>query len=186
MVSVMSLAVPILLSAILVFIASSILHMVLPLHRNDWRKLAAEDRVLEALRGFNIPPGDYAAPYAGSAGAMKDPQFVERMKKGPIVLLTLAPGGSTSLASNLIGWFIYSIVVSIFAAYIAGRALGPGAHYLDVFRFAGCTAFIGYALALPQDSIWFKRSWSTTIKNMFDGLVYGLLTGGAFGWLWPR
>ena len=186
MISVMSLAVPILLSAVLVFIASSILHMVLPLHRNDWGKLAAEDRVLEALRGFNIPPGDYAAPYAGSADAMKDPQFVERMKKGPVVLLTLAPGGSISLASNLISWFIYSIVVSIFAAYIAGRALGPGAHYLDVFRFAGCAAFIGYALALPQDSIWFKRRWSTTIKNMFDGLVYGLLTGGAFGWLWPR
>ena len=53
------------------------------------------------------------------------------------------------------------------------------------FRFVGCTAFIGYAVALWQNSIWFKRKWSTTAKNTFDGLVYALLTAGTFGWLWP-
>ncbi len=68
----------------------------------------------------------------------------------------------------------------------AGRALPPGAHYLAVFRFAGATAFIGYSLALWQDSIWYKKQLSTTLRNTFDGLVYGLLTGGTFGWLWPN
>jgi hypothetical protein len=34
-------------------------------------------------------------------------------------------------------------------------------------------------------SIWYKKSWSGTLKNVFDGLVYGLVTGGVFGWLWP-
>ena len=34
-------------------------------------------------------------------------------------------------------WFLYTIVMSVFAAYIAGRALPPGTAYLQVFRFAG-------------------------------------------------
>ncbi|MBW2258413.1 MAG: hypothetical protein JRI25_27990 [Deltaproteobacteria bacterium] len=76
-------------------------------------------------------------------------------------------------------------LLGIFAAYVAGRALEPGAHYLAVFRFAGCMAFVGYALALWQNSIWYKRAWSTTLKSSFDGLVYALLTAGTFGWLWP-
>ena len=79
-----------------------------------------------------------------------------------------------------------TLIVGVFAAYVTGRALQPGATYLEVFRFAGCTAFLSYSIALWQDSIWYKRKWSTTIKNTFDGLVYGLLTAGTFGWLWPK
>jgi hypothetical protein len=186
MVPLTSLVLPILLSAVLVFVASSILHMVLPLHRNDLRRLPHEDEILDALRRYDIPPGDYAAPHAGSPAAMKDPAFVERMRKGPLVLVTLARGQEPSLAGNLAQWFVYTVVVSLFAAYLSGRALGPGAEYLSVFRFASTTAFIGYSLAVAQHSIWYRRSWTTTLKVMLDGLIYGLLTGGAFGWLWPR
>lgn len=186
MVPVMSLAVPILLSAVIVFIASSLIHMVLPFHRSDWRKLPAEDAVLDGLRAAKIPSGDYLAPYAGSPEGMKNPAFIEKTKRGPIVILTVAEGGSVSMGRNLAMWFAYSIVVSVFAAYIAGRALAPGAHYLEVFRFAGCTAFLGYSLALAQNSIWYRRNWGMTIKSMIDGLIYGLLTAGTFGWLWPR
>jgi len=186
MVPVMSLWIPIVLSAVIVFVASSIMHMVLPYHRNDLRKVPKEDEVMEALRRFNIPPGDYAMPLAGSMGGMKKPEFVEKMKAGPVVFMTVAPSGPPSMSSSLVLWFLYSVVVSIFAAYIAGRALQPGARYLEVFRFAGCTAFTAYSLALLQNSIWYKRNWGTTITSMFDGLVYGLLTAGTFGWLWPR
>lgn len=186
MVPVLSLAVPILVSAVIVFIASSIIHMVLPYHRSDVRKLAKEDEFLEAVRRLNILPGDYVAPHAGSATAMKDPQFVAKMKKGPLVLMTVAPGGEPSMAASLTLWFIYSVVVSFFAAYIAGRAVGPGGSYLEVFRFVGACAFMGYSLALLQHSIWFRRSWTTTIKSVVDGLIYALLTAGTFGWLWPR
>jgi hypothetical protein len=186
MVPVMSLWIPIVLSAVIVFVASSIMHMVLPYHRNDLRKVPKEDEVMEALRRFNIPPGDYAMPLPGSMGGMKKPEFVEKMKAGPVVFMTVAPSGPPSMTSSLVLWFLYSVVVSIFAAYIAGRALQPGARYLEVFRFAGCTAFTAYSLALLQNSIWYKRNWGTTIKSMFDGLVYGLLTAGTFGWLWPR
>jgi hypothetical protein len=186
MVPVTSLAIPIVLSAVIVFVASSIMHMLLPYHRSDMGKVPKEDEFLETLRGLNIPPGDYGAPRPSSAAGMSQPEFVEKMKKGPIVFMTIAPGSSPSMATSLILWFIYSGVVSFFSAYIAGRALGPGVDYLLVFRFVGSTAFMGYSLALVQNSIWYKRKWSTTLKSMFDGLVYGLLTAGTFGWLWPR
>jgi hypothetical protein len=186
MVPMISLAVPILLSAVIVFVASSIIHMVLPYHRKDFRKLAKEEEVLDALRRLNVPPGDYMAPHAGSPEGMKKPEFVEKMKKGPIVLMTIAPGAPPSMGTNLLFWFLYLVVVSFFAAYIASRALAPGAPYLEAFRFAGGSAFMGYSLALLQNSIWYKRNWGATLKSVFDGLVYGLLTGGTFGWLWPR
>ena len=185
MVPVLSLWVPILLSAVFVFIASSILHMVLPIHRSDFKKVPKEDEFLETMRRFNIAPGDYRVPCPGSPSAMKDPAFVEKVKRGPLVIMTVA-GGGMSMTSNLIQWFFHSIVVSVFAAYIAGRAVPAGTDYLQVFRFAGCTAFVGYSLALPQFSIWDRRNWGTTLKRMFDGLIYGLLTAGTFGWLWPR
>ena len=186
MVPVTSLGVPIVLSAGIVFVASSIIHMVLPYHRNDLRKLPKEDEAMDALRRLNIPPGEYCVPHAGSPAGMKQPEFIEKMQKGPVGFMTLAPGGPPSMGKSLLLWFLYSVVVSVFAAYIVGRALGPGAHYLEVFRFAGCSAFMGYSLALLQNSIWYKRNWGMTLKSVFDGLVYGLLTAGTFGWLWPR
>ena len=186
MVPVVSLWLPIVVSAVIVFVASSILHMVLPLHRNDVRKLPQEDEVMQALRRFSIPPGDYVMPCAGSPAAMKTPECQNKMKAGPVVFMTVAPSGAPSMGPSLAKWFVYVIVVGIFAAYVTGRALAPGAPYLQVFRFAGTIAFVGYSLALIQQSIWYKRNWGTTLKLMLDGLIYGLLTAGTFGWLWPR
>jgi hypothetical protein len=108
------------------------------------------------------------------------------MTKGPVIIATVVANGPPSMAGSLFQWFLYAVVVSVFAAYIAGRALQPGAHYLAVFRFAGATAFFAYSIGLWQNSIWYKRKWSTTIKSTIDGLIYGLLTGGTFGWLWPN
>jgi hypothetical protein len=159
--------------------------MLLTYHRNDFVKVPQEDEVMDALRSFDIPPGEYALPCAGSPKEMGTPEFIEKMTKGPVALMTVMPSGPPKMGKSLVLWFVYSIVVGIFAAYVTGRALGPGAHYLDVFRFAGCTAFIGYTLALWQNSIWFKRCWWVTFKSTFDGLIYALMTAGTFGWLWP-
>ena len=108
------------------------------------------------------------------------------MKQGPVMLLTVMPNGPMQMGRNLVLWFLYSGVVGLFAAYVAGRALPAGAEYLRVFRFAGATAFVGYTVALWQMSIWYHRAWSATIKATVDGLIYALLTAGTFGWLWPR
>ncbi len=186
MVSLVSLAVPILVASIIVFALSAIIHMVLPYHRSDVRRVSREDDLLDALRKLEIAPGDYAAPHAGSPDAMKNPQFVEKMRKGPLVFMTIADGEEPSMAGNLFLWFLYTLLVSVFTAYVVGRALGPGTPYMRVFQLAGAVAFMGYSLALMQHSIWYRRSWATTIKSMFDGLIFGLFTAGTFGWLWPR
>jgi hypothetical protein len=186
MVPITALWLPILLSGVFVFLASSILHMALKYHNSDYRKLPGEDDVMEAMRKAGVGPGDYMMPHGGGMEAMKDPAFVAKFTKGPVAVLTVMKSGAPGMGPQLAQWFVYCLVVSVFAAYIAGRALEPGAHYLAVFRFAGATAFIGYALALWQDSIWYKKALTTTIKNTIDGLIYGLLTAGTFGWLWPR
>lgn len=185
MVSVMSLWLPILLSAVIVFLVSSIIHMVLGYHRTDFSKVPAEDQVMDALRPFDIPPGEYVIPHASSQKEMGTPEFGEKLSRGPVAFMTVMPSGRPTMGSSLVQWFIYCVVVGIFAAYLTGRAVGPGGEYLEVFRFVGTTAFVGYALALWQNSIWYRRAWSTTLKSNFDGLIYALLTAGTFGWLWP-
>jgi hypothetical protein len=177
---------PILLSATIVFIASSIIHMVLPWHKSDYKKAPNEDKVMDALRPHAIPPGDYMIPRCSSMEEMRSPEFAEKLKQGPVMVVTVMPNGLTSMTQSLVLWFLYSVIVSLFAAYVAGRALPVGALYLRVFQLAGVSAFLGYSVALWQMSIWYRRSWSTTIKSTVDGLIYALLTAGAFGWLWPR
>jgi hypothetical protein len=186
MVSLLSLWLPILLSAVIVFFVSAFIHMLLPYHRKDYRKVPDEGPVMEALRKFKIPPGDYVMPCPDNSKSLKSPEFIDKMTKGPVAFMTVLPSGPPAMGMQLAWWFMYSVVVSIFAGYIAGRALPSGAHYLAVFRFAGCTAFVGYSLALWQSTIWYKRAVGTTLKSTFDGLIYGLLTAGTFGWLWPR
>lgn len=186
MVPLTSLLLPILLAAVIVYVASSLIHMVTPLHKNDVRQLPKEDAVIAALRPMALPPGDYVVPHVGSHANMKNPEFLDKMNKGPVIFMTVVPNGPPSMARSLVQWFLYCILVSLLAGYVAGRALGPGTEYLEVFRFAGTTAFIGYAIALLQNSIWWRKNWGATLRGIFDGLIYGLLTAGVFGWLWPR
>lgn len=181
-----TLLIPILLSAVLVFLASSVIHMMTPWHKNDYPKVLNEDQLRDAIRPLAIPPGDYMVPRPSSTEEMRSPEFAEKCKQGPNLIMTVLPTGAFSMGKNLALWFVYCVVVGTFAAYVAGRALPPGATYLEVFRFVGCTAFIGYALALWQMTIWYHRSLGTTIRSTIDGLIYALLTAGVFGWRWPQ
>jgi hypothetical protein len=181
----MSLWLPILLSAVFVFIVSSITHMIMTHHHGDFAKLTDEDKVMEDLRKYNIPPGEYAMPRAITPKEMAAADYIEKAKKGPVAILSVMESGIPKMGKSLFLWFIFSVVVSLFAAYVAGRALGPDASYLAVFRFAGVTAFIAYSFSDWQNSIWYNRKWSTTVKNTVDGLIYALVTAGTFGWLWP-
>jgi hypothetical protein len=185
MVPLTALWLPILLSAVIVFLASSLIHMASPWHKNDYPKVPNEEGLRAALRPLAIPPGDYMVPRPESREELRDPKFIEKVNQGPNLVLTVLPNGPWSMGRNLGLWFLYVLIVSVFAAYVAGRALPPGAAYLHVFRFVGATAFLGYVAALWQMSIWYRRAWSTTVKATVDGLIYALLTAGTFGWLWP-
>ncbi|HEY8265549.1 MAG TPA: hypothetical protein VIG03_03190 [Steroidobacteraceae bacterium] len=175
---------PILLSAVIVFVASSIIHMAPLWHRGECPALPDQDRVQDALRPFQLQPGEYMLPRAKDMKSMQAPEFVEKLKRGPVVIMTVIPSGPITMSKSLIQWFVYTVVVSVLAAYLAHATLAADAPYLSVFRVAGTTAFIAYAVGLWQQSIWYSRPWSTTLKHTLDGLIYGLLTGGVFGWLW--
>ena len=180
-----SLWLPILLAAAGVFIVSSIIHMATPWHQGDFGAVPDQARVLDALRSFNIQPGDYVVPRPSSRKEGASPEFAALAKRGPMVAMTVLPG-EVVIAKNLVLWFVYCIFVALCAAYIAGAALPPGAAAKKVFQVAGATAFIGFALALWQQTIWYSRSWVTTLKSTIDGLVYGIVTAGVFAWLWPQ
>jgi uncharacterized membrane protein len=114
---------------------------------------------------------------------MSSAEFKAKQARGPSFVLTILR--TTSMGPNLVKWFVYSIVIALFAAYVASVVLPAGAPYMTVFRVTGTVAFAGYALALWQSWIWYSRSLGYTVRSTVDGLVYALLTGGAFGWLWP-
>lgn len=185
MVGIISLWLPVLLSAVGVFVVSSLIHMVLGYHRSDHKELPDEKGAMDALRPFAIPPGEYAFPRAEDHKQMATPEFQAKLDAGPVAFMTVLPSGPFTMGASLVQWFVYSVVVGIFAAYVAGQALPVGAHYTKVFQFTGVVAFACYAVGGWQASIWYRRSWLTTAKNTFDGLVYALVTAGFFGWLWP-
>ncbi len=179
---------PILVSAIFVFAASSIIHMFTKWHDGDYRQVPNETAFRDAVRPLALPPGDYMVPRATSSAEMRSPEFNEKLSTGPVMITTVMPNGPMSMGRSLGLWFVYLIVVGIFAAYIAGRALAPGTgtHYLEVFRFVGATAFIAYAVGIWQMWIWYHRNLGSTIRSTIDSLIYALLTAGTFGWLWPN
>jgi hypothetical protein len=177
---------PILVSAVLVFLASSAIHMASPWHKNDYPRSPREAEVLDALRPIALPPGDYMMPRPTSTAEMKSPEFLERMRRGPVVLMTVFPNGPMQMGRTLGQWFLYLIVVTVFAAYVAGVALPPGTASMPVARIVFSTAFAGYALALWQLSIWYRRAWNITLRSTVDAAIYAALTAGAFVWLWPR
>ena len=183
---VSALWVPILLSAVIAFVVSSLIHMVFTYHKNDMKKLPNEDAVMGALRKFDIPPGDYSMPMCAGPKDMKSPEYAEKLKKGPVALITVMAPGSINMGKCLLQWFLFILVVNFFAAYVGSHTLNPGADYLAVFRVVGCVAFMGYAMAYIPNSIWYMRNWGATVRMMFDGLLYALVTAGTFGWLWPQ
>ncbi len=185
MISLMELWLPIIVSAVFVFIASSIIHMVLKLHMSDYKQLPGEDKIAAAMRDAGVSPGFYSMPYFADMKDMGTPEGMKKVTDGPVGFLSIVPSGPPAMGKFLGLWFAYCLVISACAAYVASRALDPGADYLAVFRFAGTAAFLAYACGEPIAAIWKGQPWGMTIKHMFDGLVYALLTGGVFGWLWP-
>ena len=185
MVSLGALWLPIVLSAVIVFVASSIMHMALKYHQSDYRGLPEEEKVLAAIRPANLQPGLYVFPYCNHKD-MKSPAMTEKYKKGPVGFMTILPSGPPAMPKFLMQWFGYCLLVGFFVAYLAAHTIRFAENYLVVFRVVGTAAFLAYGLGNIVNGIWKGQRWGTVIKEVIDGLVYGLLTAGTFGWLWPR
>lgn len=172
---------PIMLSAVGIFIASSVVHMVLPMHSSDNKGLPGEPEVLKAMRDQDVTPGTYMFPFAESMKSMADDDMIEKYQEGPVGFVTVLPSGMPRIGRSLLQWFIFTIFVSAFVAYVLSFALAADATYLNVFRIAGTVAFLTYGVSGVSDSIWKGQSWWVTFKFGIDGLIYALVTAGIFG-----
>jgi hypothetical protein len=185
MYSFLPLWLPVLVSAVAVFIVSSIIHMVIRWHQHDEGAVPNEDAVADLLRG--LPAGEYRLPWAANMEDMKAPAFQEKVKRGPMARIGIWQGDmTTGFKRSLILWFAYSLVASFIAGHVALAALGRETDAHDIFHAVVLTAFAGYGLGLAQQSIWGPKKWWPTVKGMVDAVIYSLVTAGVFVWLWPK
>lgn len=180
---------PILLSAVLCFIGSALVWTVLKWHNADWKRVPDEPAIQEALRKAGVTGGQYMFPHMDPAApdkAAAKQSWEERYAKGPVGVIMAGTPGKMTMGKMMGQTFVFQLVVSFFIAYIASHALAMGAPYLRVFQIVGATGLLAYGAGPVMDSIWFYRSWRATWFNVLDALIYGCLTAGTFGWLWPR
>jgi hypothetical protein len=181
-----SLWLPGLLSAVAVFVVSSILHMALKYHRADYKQLPNEDAVRDALGKGTLAPGLYQVPYCVDAKSMQDPAHKAKYEKGPVAIITVVPNGVPVLPKYLGQWFLFSLFISFVAAYVARHTLHPGDDGILVMRITGAVAFSAYGLTNVLDSIWKGQPWSNTGRALIDGAIYSVVTGAVFCLLWPK
>jgi len=178
--SIFELWLPIIASAGLVWIASAIIWMAMPWHKTDFSKVPDEEAARAALKG--LMPGQYMLPYCIDPKEIENPDMRRKFEEGPLAYVTVAPSGLPKMGGRMFQSFLYNLLVGIICAYLLTRSMMM-ADYLSVFRLTGTVAFVAYGVANIQESIWFNRPWSLTMKGFLDALIYGLLTGGVFGWL---
>ena len=180
-----SLWLPVVVSAVAVFVVSSVIHMALKYHKADIKPLPNEDAVREALAKGNPSPGLYFSPYCADHAQMGEPAVKAKFEKGPVAMFTILPKGLPMMPKHLAQWFGFSLLVSFVAAYVARHTLHPGDGGMEVMRLTGTVSFAAYALSNLSDSIWKGQPWSNTWRHVFDGLLYALATGLTFRMMWP-
>ena len=181
----MSLLLPIVVSAVAVFVLTLVLHMT-PWHKSDYLRLPDEDGVMQALRAFNIPPNDYTVPHPGSGDYMKSPEYDAKRAAGPVMNLTVVPSGPWKIGQMMGLWFLFTLVVSASVACVVGTVVPPGGGAHAVFHYVAFITFLTYAMGAVPLSIWYHRKWSTTFKTAVDSLLYALATGWIFSMMWPK
>lgn len=181
-----ALLLPAILATVLVFVASSLIHMVIQWHKPDYGKLSNEDEVRAVLRKGSVRPGQYITPHCKDSKDAASPELAAKFVEGPNFVMWVKPNGAVQLGPFLGKWVIYTLIVSLVAGYVGRSVLPVGASYLQVFQVIGASAWLAYSWQGPSDSIWKGKPWIATCRDMVDGLVYASLTAGAFGWLWPK
>jgi hypothetical protein len=177
---------PIVLSAVFVFIASSVINMFLKFwHAPDYKGFSNEDDVAAAIRKGNPSAGAYQLPYCSSPEAMKQPQMAEKFKNGPVGMVFLRKPGPMNIGSFLGQWFAFCLLVTFFCALVAVHVFGPGAESARIFHVVGLIALMTFSFGGIPDAIWWSHPWGSTLKYVVDGLIYALITGATFAWLWP-
>ena len=181
-----SLWLPILLSAVVVFVISALIHMVIKWHAADYRPLANEEAVRAAIRAGNPAPGRYVIPHCKDMKGMDSEAMVKKYEEGPVGNFTLGPTGVPNMGKYLGTWFVWALIIATVAAYIAVRIYGlDHGHARGAAKLAGTVTFIALGFGSVQESIWMMRPWSSSAKYLLDAALYGVGSGLVFFWLWP-
>lgn len=186
MIPIASLALPILVAAVAVFVLSSIIHMAMPWHKSDYGNVPDDDAFMNAVRPLNIPPGDYTVPNPRLPGGGRNPEFMPKWSAGPSVNMTVMPPGPMSMGRYMGQWFAFTLLVSAITGWVTGTIVEPGEHHKAVLHYAAILTFLSYSLGAWPLSIWYHRKWSTALKGAFDAVLYGVTTGLVFAWMWPK
>jgi hypothetical protein len=174
---------PILLSAVIVFVISCLIHMALKWHAFDYKGFANEDEVRAALGADNVPGVKYVVPYCGDMKEMGSETMKRKFAEGPIAIITFGHKGQPNLGKLMGLWFVWSLIIAAVAAYLTARVV-PIEQTLRAAKFAGGITFVAHGFGSVQESIWMHRSWRSTATYLADALLYGLGTGAIFYWLW--
>ena len=186
MITIMQLWLPVLIAAIAVFVVSSILHMVLRFwHATDMRGFDNESEIAAAIRRGNPTPGMYGIPF-GSMSDMNKPEMREKFSQGPVGMVILRRNGSVNIGASLLQWFLFCLLVAYFCGYLGVATLLAGTPASQVFRVLGTAGIMVFAIGVIPTGIWNGHPWKVVVKAVIDGIIYGLIVGAIFAWLWPK
>jgi hypothetical protein len=176
---------PILVTAIGVFFASSLIHMVFKWHNSEYRALPNEDEVRNALGSVKLNPGLYSTPHCTDMKEIQTDAMQQKFIQGPVALITIRAPGAPAMGKYLLQWFILNIVIASLGGLLALQTMGIQANPHYAGHFIGLFSMIVYACGSVQESIWMGRPWSATLKNILDSLIYGAVSAVVFWQLWP-
>jgi len=178
--------IPIVLSAVLIFAASSVIHMLIKWHYTDYRAFSNEDALRATVRAANPTPGQYVIPYCTDMKDMQKPEMQQKFVEGPIAFVTVRPSGPPKMGGALGMWFAYILAVCVIAAYVAQHSIPEGANFYHVGRVVGALSFLAHAGGSVQYGIWMGKPWSSVAKDVLDAVIYAAIAGSVFGCFWPR
>lgn len=176
---------PILSTAALIFIASSLIHMVFKWHNADYKKLANEDYVRAAIRAASPSPGQYVLPHCADMKDMQGDAMQKKFVEGPVAFMTVRENGPPTMSTALALWFVYCVVIAAAAGAIALHAYGLNANANRAGHLVGVVSFLAFVGGSVQMGIWMGKPWGSVAKEALDGLIYASISALTFMWLWP-
>ncbi|MEL7312094.1 MAG: hypothetical protein AAFN07_11320 [Pseudomonadota bacterium] len=183
--TVTQLLIPAALSALLAWIASTLVHLVIKYHNSDYKALKNEGAVADAIGAESPAKGIYTIPYCVDMKEMGSEEMQAKFAKGPVAFVTVFDNGMPKMGKLILQQIVYFFIGAFLIGYCASLAMQPGEDYLVVFRAVSAIAFLAYGWAVIPFSIWYGHLWSTCAKYLVDALIYALLTAGVYAWLWP-
>lgn len=184
--ALLALWLPILLSAVVVFVISSLIHMVLKWHSSDYGTVPDEDAVRAAVRAGNLAPGRYVVPYCKEMKDMGSEEMRRKYEEGPVMHLTVLPNGTPNMGKYLGLWFAWSLVIAAAAAFLAAQVCGlHSGHARAAAKLVGAVTLVAHGFGTVTESIWMGRTWGSSVKYILDAALYAAGSGLVFLWLWP-